>query len=274
MPAFTFEPDPDNPTRLWVYLDTPDNPRPQPQAEREFLGTVWESTGAGWTADFPGPDTNSVPGFTSDQLAAEFLYWFAPAVQSARSRPAGRANPHTATDNAAALELSLCACCVTNGCPCEGTRRASTRTKVELNATLCPSLIPDPGVLYSLLKTTDGYLVDLDTRGAGSGVGYLQQRDDGTYSVREGHQEIGRAATPEAGMWAMIRHHTGSKRYARLLRGFEPTEDTPSSADTERIIHVNPDGDGLENDGADHHDESDESYQLLPTNAETWSDLT
>ncbi|MET9360448.1 hypothetical protein ABZX93_06020 [Streptomyces sp. NPDC006632] len=89
-----------------------------------------------------------------------------------------------------------------------------------------PSLIPEHGVLISLAPINDGdFLVDLNTRGAGSGIGYLQQRDDGTYDTRLGSIHVGIATTPEAGMWAIIALHTTHKSYAPMLKGFTPSED-------------------------------------------------
>ncbi|AZM47856.1 hypothetical protein DMB38_20525 [Streptomyces sp. WAC 06738] len=91
---------------------------------------------------------------------------------------------------------------------------------------LNPELLPKHGVLISLEPINgDDFLVDLNTRGAGSGIGYLQQRDDGTYDTRLGSIHVGIATTPEAGLWAVMALHTTHKRYAPLLEGFTPSED-------------------------------------------------
>ncbi|MEV6400841.1 hypothetical protein AB0M39_39720 [Streptomyces sp. NPDC051907] len=221
MPKFIFIPaDPRNPDRFTVYLQ---NAAPS-SGRGELLGVVWQSAAAGWTADFaPEKQGIGVPGFITRQAAAECLYWYAPPVQSARSRPAGQASPGAAVDTG--IDASVCTCCVNNHCECEGTLRSSARSGAEISAASHPSLIPVPGVLFSLTNMPDGYLVDMNTRGAGSGIGYLRQLDDGAYSVRLGRIEVGRATTPEAGLWTVIQLHTGSKRYARLLEGYEPTRE-------------------------------------------------
>ncbi|MEV7870163.1 hypothetical protein AB0P17_29650 [Streptomyces sp. NPDC088124] len=86
-------------------------------------------------------------------------------------------------------------------------------------------LLPKHGVLISLVPINDGdFYVDLNTRGVGRGLGYLQRRDDGRYDVRMGPKVIGIAATPEAGMWATSKVHTRSKFYERLTKGFEAHE--------------------------------------------------
>ncbi|MET8681986.1 hypothetical protein ABZW18_31520 [Streptomyces sp. NPDC004647] len=222
MPVLIFEPvDPQNPSRFMVCLKSPDG------SQGELLGMVWQSAGAGWTAEFFPENTGiGVPGFLSKQLAAEFLYWYAAPVQSARSRPSGCAHPGAATSEAG-IDMSVCTCCLDNGCACEGTRRSSAHSGVDLSAASHPSLIPAPGVLFSLLKFADGYLVEMNTRGAGAGVGFLQQLEDGTFSVRLGHKEVGRADHPETGLWAVVHLHSGSKRYGRLVKGFEPIGDNP-----------------------------------------------
>ncbi|NUR01548.1 MAG: hypothetical protein HOY79_34970 [Streptomyces sp.] len=71
--------------------------------------------------------------------------------------------------------------------------------------------------------------MDVKTCGAGSGIGYLQQRDDGRYDVRAGAKSIGIASTPETGMWACFQTHTGTKFYGQLMKDFEPHEDAPTN---------------------------------------------
>ncbi|ANZ13343.1 hypothetical protein O1L44_30245 [Streptomyces noursei] len=86
---------------------------------------------------------------------------------------------------------------------------------------LNPELLPKHGVLISLMPINGGdFLVDCNTRGAGSGIGYLQQRDDGRFDVREGPTSIGIAEKPETGMWACLGAWTGGKFFARLVKGF------------------------------------------------------
>jgi hypothetical protein len=231
MQHFTFEPvNPESSTRHKVYFTSPDN------AIKELLGTVWESADTGWTADFTTSDAQDigVPGFVDKETAANFLYWYAPPIQSVRSRPHGRANPATATDTPATSDVPVCACCIDNDCACEGTRQRASHTGAEINAATRPSLIPAHSVLFSLVKVGDGYLVDMNTRGLGTGIGYLQEIDDSTYSVRLNREKVGRATNVEAGMWAVIQLHTGTPRYARLINGFETTtQDAPSQADNQ-----------------------------------------
>ncbi|MGW1180216.1 hypothetical protein [Streptomyces drozdowiczii] len=86
---------------------------------------------------------------------------------------------------------------------------------------LNPELLPKHGALISLVPINDGdFLVDLDTRGVGSGIGYLQQRDNGRYDVRVGHSSVGTADSPETGMWACLKFHTGTKTYDKIIKGF------------------------------------------------------
>ncbi|MFF1693067.1 hypothetical protein ACFVXC_05495 [Streptomyces sp. NPDC058257] len=93
---------------------------------------------------------------------------------------------------------------------------------------LNPELLPKHGVLISLVPINDGdFLVDLNTRGVGSGIGYLQQRDDGRFDVRVGHNSVGSADTPETGMWACLKLHTRTKIYDKIIKGFNhyPVQD-------------------------------------------------
>ncbi|MEO3852582.1 hypothetical protein ABGB09_34025 [Streptomyces sp. B8F3] len=64
--------------------------------------------------------------------------------------------------------------------------------------------------------------MDFATRGAVSGIGYLQRRDDGQYDVRVGHNSAGSADSPETGMWACLKLHTDTKTYEEYLPGFTP----------------------------------------------------
>ncbi|MFE5853160.1 hypothetical protein ACFQ61_08060 [Streptomyces sp. NPDC056500] len=90
---------------------------------------------------------------------------------------------------------------------------------------LNPELLPKHGVLISLVPINDGdFLVDLNTRGVGKTIGYLQRRDDDRYDVRVGHISVGSADTPETGMWACLKLHTGTKSYDRITDGFVPYE--------------------------------------------------
>lgn len=231
MQHFTFEPmNPESSTRHRVYFTSPDS------AIKELLGTVWESAGNGWSADFTTGDAQGigVPGFVDKETAANFLYWYAPPAQSVRSRPYGRAKSGTATDTPATSDVPVCACCIDSDCACEGTRQRSSHTGAEISAATRPSLIPVHGVLFSLVKVGDGYLVDMNTRGMGTGIGYLQELDDSTYSVGLNREKVGRATSLEAGMRAVIQLHTRTPRYARLIKEFETiTQDDPSQVDNQ-----------------------------------------
>ncbi|MFJ4686528.1 hypothetical protein [Streptomyces sp. NPDC088789] len=93
---------------------------------------------------------------------------------------------------------------------------------------LNPELLPEHGVLISLVSINDGdFLVNLDTRGVGKGIGYLQLRDDGRYSVRVGRRSSGSADSPETGMWACLKLHTGTEIYDEIIQGFNyyPADD-------------------------------------------------
>lgn len=80
-------------------------------------------------------------------------------------------------------------------------------------------------MLLSLEPNDGDFLVDANTRGMGTRLGYLQRRDDGEYDVRLGAITVGRAKTPQAGLWAIAALHTTDKRYTPLLKGFTPCED-------------------------------------------------
>ncbi|MFC9505473.1 hypothetical protein [Streptomyces sp. NPDC057002] len=100
-----------------------------------------------------------------------------------------------------------------------------------------PDLIPVPGVLVSLQPLKDeGYLVDLNTRGAGTGIGYLANRDDGRVDVRLGTMSIGIADKPETGMWAVLKAYTGDKFYDKLVAGFEPHEDAAATPPLNEVV--------------------------------------
>ncbi|MEV6309926.1 hypothetical protein AB0M10_15175 [Streptomyces sp. NPDC051840] len=91
---------------------------------------------------------------------------------------------------------------------------------------LSPDVLPERGMLLSLEPVSDGdFLVDANTRGAGTSLGYLQRRDDGHFTVRIGSIAFGTAATPEAGMWAVLAMHTTHKSFKPLLDGFTPCDD-------------------------------------------------
>ncbi|MFF8283285.1 hypothetical protein ACF06W_11250 [Streptomyces albus] len=198
IPQFTFEQvDPDNDNRLRVSLkDT-----------GEALGIAYLTKGAGWVAEHAGLNgkQGAVPGFRTEHLAAEFMYWFKAPEQSERTHPKDTPRP------------------------------------------LNPELLPKHGVLISLEPINgNDFLVDLNTRGAGSGIGYLQQRDDGRYDVRVGHKSIGIAPMAETGMWACLQGYTGTKFYSKLTEGFEPHEDmlvTLGDPDDPRVGVVGPDED-------------------------------
>ncbi|PNE43391.1 hypothetical protein [Streptomyces noursei] len=150
----------------------------------EVLGITYLTMGAGWVAEHAGltGKQGAVHGFKSEHLAAEFMYWFKAPEQSDRTNPTDTSRP------------------------------------------LNPDLLPKSGVLVSLMPMKDSgdFLVNLDTRGAGTGIGYLQQRDDGRFDVRVGHKSIGIAPKPETGMWACFKDHTSTKFYERLVEGFMP----------------------------------------------------
>ncbi|MDX3020005.1 hypothetical protein [Streptomyces acidiscabies] len=217
-PTFIYHPTtpPDGePTRFQVYVEQ------VPDVDDAFLGTVYQTADNGWVADWSklnGTPSNAMPGFRSKQYAASALYWFAPPAQSARSRPAGQIVPMS---DERVVDTSLCGCCINNRCECEGANRVSERYGTTQSYEVQPSLIPEHGVLVSLMPMPDGdFLVDFNTRDAGSGIGYLQRHHDGRYHVRMGPKAIGIAATPEAAMWAALRDHTGSTFYEHLTKEF------------------------------------------------------
>ncbi|MFV0135564.1 hypothetical protein ACLGIH_20470 [Streptomyces sp. HMX87] len=217
----------DEPTRFQVYVDPVGSAL---EVDDTYLGTVYLTSGGGWVADWSklnGAPALAMPGFQSKEDAASALYWFAPPAQSARSRPAGRA---LSMSDERKIDLSQCGCCVNNDCECEGLNRISQRFGVTQTYQVQPSLIPAPGALFSLLPMKDSgdFLVDLNTWGAGSGIGYLQQRDDGRFDVRVGAKSLGIAPSPETGMWACLQAHTGTKLYGRLLDGFESHDQAPT----------------------------------------------
>lgn len=84
---------------------------------------------------------------------------------------------------------------------------------------LNPDLIPVPGVLFALVPTgaPDEYRVDMDTGGAGAGIGRVMLRPDGTWGVWVGQEPCGYAENAEAGMWACVRAWLNSPAGTRLL---------------------------------------------------------
>ncbi|MFJ9901193.1 hypothetical protein ACIQPR_48635 [Streptomyces sp. NPDC091280] len=186
-----------------------------------------------------------MPGFKSKEDAAFALYSYAPPAQSVRSRPAGQVVSLT---DKRAIDLSECGCCTNNRCECEGANRVSARLDIRQSYEIQPSLIPEPGVLVSLMPLPDGdFLVDMNTWGAGSGIGYLQRRDDGRYDVRVGHKSIGTALKPETGMWACFKAYTVTEDYDRFVQGFEPDQDEETAIGWDNVLV----------DGDDHHDARD-----------------
>ncbi|WP_405775906.1 hypothetical protein [Streptomyces sp. NBC_01538] len=170
-----------------------------PGAAREtwrYLGIVYETAGAGWVADWGTRGHVAMPGFKDSDDAAGALYWFAPPAQSFGSRPAGR----TAS-------------------------RMDEQPDTEESYRVRPSLIPHPGVLVSLMPMRGGgdFLVDCNTWGVGSGIGYLERHEDGQFDVRIDDKVIGETESPEAGMWAVLKDFTGSGSYERLLADFTPS---------------------------------------------------
>ncbi|MEU0214046.1 hypothetical protein ABZ281_02615 [Streptomyces sp. NPDC006265] len=225
-PKFKYQPDNEEETRFKVYTDAPGD-------DDGFLyqGIVYETADGGWVADWTGRSSNPIamPGFKTQEYAASALYWFAPPAQSFGSRPAGKG----AVDERQ-IDMSECGCCVKNGCDCEGLNRISERFGTKQTYEVSPSLIPAPGVLVCLMPMPDGdFLVDCNTWGSGSGIGYLQQRDDGRYTVRVGRKSIGIAPKPETGMWACLQAHTGTKFYSKLVKGFEPHDKPVYSVPTD-----------------------------------------
>ncbi|WP_405749317.1 hypothetical protein OG232_04315 [Streptomyces sp. NBC_01411] len=219
-PKFRYVPDNEEETRFKVYSDTPDD-------GALYYGIVYQTADNRWVADWTGRSSNPIalPGLATKQYAASMLHWFAPPVQSFGSRPAGQEVP---TVDERTIDTSQCGCCMTNHCECEGLDRVSQRFDTPQSYALHPSLIPEYGLLVSLLPMAHGdFLVDLDTRGAGSGIGYLQQRDDGRYDVRVGARSIGIAERPETGMWVCLQAFTATKRYSAFTKGFNhhPVQD-------------------------------------------------
>ncbi|MFB7917040.1 hypothetical protein [Streptomyces sp. NPDC056061] len=217
----------EEPTRFQVYS------KRSADIDDAYLGTVYLTAGGEWVADWStrnGAPNIAMPGFGSKASAAEALYWFAPPAQSLRSRPAGK---QLGGVDERPVDMSRCGCCVNNDCECEGLNRISQRVGTAQSYEICPSLIPETGVLVSLMPFRDSsdFLVDFNTRGIGTGIGYLQHRDDGRYDVRVGQKSIGTAATPEVGMWACFQAHTATKSFAQLLEHFEPHQEEPAGTE-------------------------------------------
>ncbi|MFK0154099.1 hypothetical protein ACIQVK_18760 [Streptomyces sp. NPDC090493] len=224
-PKFRYQPDNEEKSRFKVFTEAPGD-----DDGCLYQGIVYQTADRNWVADWTGRSTNSVaiPGFATQQYAAEALYCYAPPAQSLGSRPAGK---HLGLVDELTIDLSECGCCIHNGCDCEGTNRVSQRFGIKQSYEILPSLIPEHGVLVSLMQLRDGdFLVDMNTWGAGSGIGYLQRRDDGRYDVRMGHKSLGIAQKPETGMWACFKAHTATKTYDRFVQGFEPHQDEETSA--------------------------------------------
>ncbi|MEV8601865.1 hypothetical protein AB0465_18525 [Streptomyces griseoviridis] len=224
-PTFRYQPENEEETRFKVYTDAPGD-------DEGFLyqGIVYQTADRNWVADWTGRSIESIalPGFATKEYAASTLYYYTPPAQSFGSRPAGQ---RLGAVDELAIDKSVCGCCINNGCDCEGSNRVSERFGVTQSYEVQPSLIPRHGVLVSLMpmKGSGDFLVDFNTWGCGSGIGYLQQRDDGRYDVRVGHKSIGISPKPETGMWACLQAHTGTKFYSRFVKGFEPHEDAPTS---------------------------------------------
>lgn len=220
-PTFHYHPENEDETQFKVHIDAPGD-----SDEFLYLGIVFETADRNWVADWTGRSSNpiAVPGFATKVYAAGALYWLAAPVQSFGSRPAGVDVPAVDERN---IDLSQCGCCVNNGCDCEGLNRISQLFGTKQAYDVQPSLIPAPGVLVSLLPMKDSgdFLVDCNTHGSGSGIGYLQQRDDDRYDVRVGCKSLGIAERPETGMWVCLQGHTGTKFYSKLTEGFEPHEE-------------------------------------------------
>ncbi|MFF7415669.1 hypothetical protein [Streptomyces lydicus] len=229
-PSFTFcptNPADDERTRFEVYAG-------EPEVDGAYLGIVYQTADGSWVADWSRRNDApaiAAPGFASKAHAASVLYWFAPPAQSTRSRPAGHLVP---VPQELEVDLSQCGCCLASGCECEGTNRTSLRFGTTQSYQVHPSLLPAPGGLVSLLPMRGGaFLVDLNTRGCGSGIGYLRQLDDGRYELRLGGKPVGRASSPEVGMWMCLKLHTNTKIYDRLTEAFEQYEDAPAAGAAE-----------------------------------------
>ncbi|WP_274032632.1 hypothetical protein [Streptomyces sp. MMBL 11-1] len=223
-PTFTFHPTtpPDEkPTNFQVYADK------VPDVDDAYLGIVYLTAGGEWVADWHkrnGAPSIAMPGFGSKQSAAEALWWYAPPSQSVRSRPIGQTTP---VSDERTIDLSACGCCITNGCDCEGLNRNSQRFKTEQTYQIHPSLIPAPGVLISLMPMDNGdFLVDLNTRGMGTGIGYLQRQENGRYDVLMGQKSLGTVEAPEVGMWAVLQAHTTTRSYSRLVESLVDSKET------------------------------------------------
>ncbi|MFE7114930.1 hypothetical protein ACFU99_05830 [Streptomyces sp. NPDC057654] len=219
-PQFRYQPVNAEETRFKVYSDAPGD-----SDGILYYGIVYQTADNRWVADWTGRSSNptAVPGFATKEYAADALYWFATPVQSFVSRPAGRG---TLAVDERPIDLPLCGCCVNNYCECEGLNRIAQYSSTPQSYNVQPSLVPEFGALFSLLPMADGdFLVNFDTRGAGSGIGYLRQCDDGRYDVQVGTTSIGIAERPETGMWACLQAHTSTQRYSGLTRGFVPHEE-------------------------------------------------
>lgn len=221
---FLFDPiDPEKSSMERVYLKAADG------ARGELLGAVSETASSGWIADHNpgGGHRASAHGFQTKELAADFLYRFEPPVQSRRSRPFGQANPFAVAPGA---DTSLCGCCVDASCACEGTRRVNGRPFDQVIMSVIPSLIPAPGVLFSLVARKDGFIVDMNTQGAGVGIGFLKRRADDRYELSIGPKKLGTCQRPETGMWACLKAHTVTRSYARYIGGFNCYGNGPDDA--------------------------------------------
>ncbi|MEV7902099.1 hypothetical protein [Streptomyces anulatus] len=223
-PKFIFHPTTppgEPPTKFQVYADK------VPDVDDAYLGMVYLTAGGEWVADWhklDGAPSVAVPGFGSKQSAAEALFWFAPPAQSVRSRPIGQTTP---VSDERTIDLSECGCCVNNQCECEGLNRNSQRFKTAQTYQIHPDLIPAPGVLISLMPMDNGdFLVDLNTRGMGTGIGYLQHQENGRYDVLVGQRSLGTVEAPEVGMWAVLRAHTTTRSYGRLVESLTVGKET------------------------------------------------
>ncbi|MEU7156001.1 hypothetical protein AB0A98_06090 [Streptomyces chrestomyceticus] len=173
-PKFIYHPTtpPDvEPTRFDVFVDN------APDVDDAYLGKVYQTADGNWVADWSKRNdapSIAMPGFATKECAASALYWYAPPTQSVRSRPIGQRVP---VSDERAIDLSQCGCCVNNGCECEGMNRISQRLGTTQTYQVQPSLIPEPGVLIDAMPLDNGdFLVDLNTRGAGAGIGAARRR--------------------------------------------------------------------------------------------------
>jgi hypothetical protein len=81
-----------------------------------------------------------------------------------------------------------------------------------------PSDLPEHGVLFEIVDFGNGDVrVEANTRGAGWNLGMAIQAEDGTYKVRNGTSDLGRAATLDGVLLLCLRGLVLSQRFGDLI---------------------------------------------------------